>query len=165
MPDTGCVIQNYASTSLVKVKQVTGRGGRCAPYKTDFIDIDMGRNYIRHGTFDEDINWENIFQNPSEAIKKESKKEKRECEECGAVMRAHLRQCPYCGDLITVQALEEKMLVGASLSEIRAYRLKQVPPELRKPVQNMSFDELKKYGRIMGYKPNWPHTVMNYRKK
>lgn len=165
LPDTGCVIQNFASQSLVKVKQVTGRGGRCADGKTQFIDIDMGRNYIRHGTFDEDINWEHIYENPSLAIKKKDRKDKRECEECGSVIRLHLRQCPYCGDILSQGQIEAKILKGADTSEIRAYRLQQVPPELRKPTHEMSFDELVQYGRIMGHKLSWPYTVMTYRKK
>ncbi len=160
LPDTECIIQNFASMSLVKHVQTLGRGARCATGKERFVTIDMGRNYIRHGEFGEHINWEHIFQNPSEAFRKESKREKRECDECGAVIKFHLRACPYCGDLITKEEIEKKLLTGATLEEVKAYRLKQVPPELRKPFNQMSKNELYAYAKIMCYNPRWVHVIL-----
>lgn len=164
LPETECIIQDFATTSLVKHHQTLGRGARAASGKTRFIIIDMGRNYLRHGLFGEDVNWEHIFNNPSLATKKESKREKRECDECGFVMKLTLRKCPNCGDFISQKEIEKKLLFGASLSEIKEYRLKQLPPHLRKPVSEMTYHDLMQYAGHMGHKPSWVHVVMKYRK-
>ncbi len=165
LPETGCVIQNFATVSLVKHIQTLGRGARCANGKKRFITIDMGRNYIRHGEFGEDIDWRYIFENPSAATKKEQTKTKRECDACGAVMKFHLRECPYCGDEITEKEIESKFLEGASMEEVKAYRLKTVPPHLRKPISEMNKEDLSAYARHMCYSPRWVHVMLNLRKK
>jgi len=161
LPDTGCIIQNFATTSLVKHIQTLGRGARFAEGMDEFVVIDMGRNYIRHGEFGEEINWVGIFENPNSVFKKEEKTNKRECDRCGAVIRFHLQKCPYCGDVVSKKQLEDKFLDGATTEEIRAYRLKNVPPELRKPFKQMTFDELSQYGRCMEYKPSWVWVMSN----
>ncbi len=167
LPDTRCVIQNFATTSIVKHKQVLGRGGRCATDKNNFIVIDMGRNYIRHGTFEEDVDWNHIFEHPVDAFRKESTRSKRECDECGAVMRFHLQSCPNCGAFTSKKEIEELLLVGASAEEVKAYRLKTVPPNLRKPVGHMSKAELTMFAKHMNYSPRWVHVMYNqvWRKK
>lgn len=159
LPDTGCIIQNFATTSLVKHVQVLGRGARVADGKNNFIVIDMGRNYLRHGEFGEDINWEHIFNNPSLAIRKESKRTKRECSACGGVIKFSLQTCPYCGDFISSKEIEEKLLKDATMAEVKEYRLKHLPPHLRRPINELSDADLKAYGHHMGYKPSWYWVV------
>ncbi len=160
LPDTECVIQNFATKSLVKHVQTLGRGARCAEGKKRFITIDMGRNYARHKEFGEHIDWEYIFNNPSSAFSKTEKREKRECDECGAVMRFHLQVCPFCGDLISKKEIEKKLLVDATAEEVKAYRLKSVPPHLRKPFKEMDKSELYAYSKIMCYNPKWVHLML-----
>lgn len=164
IPETECVIQNFATTSIVKHCQTLGRGARCADGKRMFTTIDMGRNYIRHGEFGEEIDWRYIFQNPSAAYKKEQTKTKRECDECGAVIKFRLKKCPYCDHEISDQEIEKKFLEGASTEEVKAYRLQTVPPHLRKPVSQMSKNELSAYARHMCYSPKWVHVMMKFRK-
>jgi len=164
LPDTQCVIQNFATTSLVKHVQTLGRGSRTAEGKERFITIDMGRNYIRHGEYGEDIDWRFIFNHPEAATKKEPKKEKRECDECGAVIKLHLTTCPYCGATKTRDEIEEILLKDASIKEIRDYRLKTVPPHLRKSYGTMSHAELVAYGRHMGYSPKWVWVIERTRR-
>jgi superfamily II DNA or RNA helicase len=165
LPDTRCIIQNFATTSLVKHVQTLGRGARASEGKDNFVVIDMGRNYIRHGEFGEDIDWAHIFNNPSEATKKREKKEKRECGECGAVIRFHLQTCPYCGDFISKKEIEDKLLAGATTEEVRAYRIKHLSPHLRRPLNQLNDADLREYGRQMGYKPNWYWTIRNKLKR
>lgn len=161
LPDTECIIQNFATVSIVKHVQTLGRGARVADDKNNFIVIDMGRNYIRHGEFGEDIDWEHIFHNPSAATRKESKREKRECGECGAVIRFHLQRCPYCGDFISKKEIEDKVLKGATVAEVKAYRLKHLSPHLRRPIKELNDADLQEYGRQMGYKPSWYWVIRN----
>lgn len=166
LPNTECIIQNFATTSLVKHVQTLGRGARVADGMNEFIVIDMGRNYIRHGEFSEDIDWVGIFNDPGKATQKREKRAKRECDNCGSVIRFHLQECPYCSHTITQKELEDKLLFGATVEEVRAYRLKMLPVQLRKPLSELSDSQLREYGRIMGYKPSWYHVVKNkmYRK-
>lgn len=165
LPETKCVIQNFATTSLVKHIQTLGRGSRSSEGKKKFITIDMGRNYIRHGEFGEDISWERIFNNPSEVFQKKARKSKRECDNCGAVIRLHLNTCPYCNTKFSEKEIEEKFLRGATVSEVKAYRLKTMPPDLRKPIGSMNYPELVEYGKHMGYSPRWVHIVYAKRRK
>lgn len=165
LPNTRCIIQNFATTSIVKHVQTLGRGGRPDDGKDIFITIDMGRNYVRHGEFGEDIDWLHIFEHPSAVFRKESKREKRECDECGAVIRFHLQQCPYCGDIISKKDIEDKLLFGATVEEVKAYRLKNMPVHLRKPLNQMSDFEMREYGKHMGYKPAWYWKMRSVFKK
>lgn len=165
LPDTRCIIQNFATTSLVKHVQTLGRGARSSEDKEDFVVIDMGRNYIRHGEFGEDIDWKHIFNNPSEAVKKREKREKRECSECGAVIRFHLQTCPYCGDFISKKEIEDKLLLGATVEEVRAYRIKHLSPHLRRPLNQLNDADLREYGRQLGYKPSWYYTIRSKLKR
>lgn len=161
LPDTGCIIQNFATVSLVKHIQTLGRGARVADGKNHFIVIDMGRNYIRHGEFGELVDWNYIFNYPSEATKKKDKRDKRECRECGMVIRLHLRKCPNCGDVLTPDEHEKEILYGATLEEIKEYRIKTMPVHLRKSIRDMSKDELFEYARHMGYKTSWVYVMLN----
>ena len=165
LPNTRCIIQNFATTSLVKHVQTMGRGGRPDEGKEIFVGIDMGRNYVRHGEFGEDIDWVHIFEHPAAVISKESKRSKRECDECGAVIKFHLQQCPYCGDFISKKDIEDKLLFGATAEEVKAYRHKNMPIHLRKPLNQMSDGDLRDYSKYMGYSPKWYWKMKSVFKK
>ena len=53
--------------------------------------------------------------------------------------------------------------MGASVEQIREYKIRTTPPHLRKPTKLMSNEELKAYGEHMGYSPRWYHTYRNKR--
>lgn len=162
LPFTECIIKNYASLYLVKDVQISGRGARCSDGKKEFIIIDAGRNWVRHGTFGEHVDWKHIFEHPADAFKKDSKrKDKRECSDCGILMKFTLQCCPNCGAFTSSKEIEKAMLTGASYEEIKQYRLKALPPHLRIPTQNMTYHDLTEYARHMGYKPNWVHVINN----
>lgn len=166
LPETECIIQNFATTSIVKHIQTLGRGARTSDCKEKFIVIDMGRNYLRFGEFGEKIDWLDIFKNPKAATeKKENKTHKRSCDNCGAVMKFSLLQCPYCDHKIERKKLEKKLFSVASVEEVKQYRLKSVPVHLRKPTQEMNKSELMEYARHMNYNPKWVWTVLSHRNK
>jgi superfamily II DNA or RNA helicase len=166
IPDTKCIIQNFATTSIVKHIQTAGRGARAHESKNgEFVIIDMGRNYLRHGEFGEDIDWLSIYNEPSKAFEEKPKRKKRECDECGMVIKLTLQKCPYCGDFISQKQVEDILLFGASTEEIREYKLKHLPVNLRKPVSQMSHFELTMYAKHMGYKPSWVFTIKSKMKK
>lgn len=165
LPDTQCIVKNYATISLVKDVQVSGRGARSSEGKKSFDIIDMGRNWIRHGKFGEHVDWESIFNNPTEATRKNELKVNRECDECGAVIKFKLRMCPYCQNIITEKELELKILEGASTEEIKEYRLSSLPVNLRKKPKDMNYGELTQFAEYMGYNPKWVHKMRNVWKR
>ncbi len=70
--------------------QALGRGMRTYPGKLDCLVLDYSGNCIRHG--------------PIDAVNPDKKKRDvdgtapaKECKECGAIVHAALRYCPYCG--------------------------------------------------------------------
>jgi len=166
IPEVEVIIKNFATMSLVKDCQVNGRGARAHEGKEDFTIIDMGRNYLRHGAFGEEIDWKHIFNHPSDAFRKESnKKSKRECEECGMLMKFTTQTCPNCGDMVSKQTIEKEMLRGCTSEEVREYRMKSLPVHLRIPVELMTYEDLKSYAHHLCYSPRWVGVMMGLRNK
>ena len=164
IPSVQCIIKNYATLSLVKDVQISGRGARAHDDKKDFIIIDMGRNYQRFGLFGEHIDWKRIFLNPSEAFKKEAKvKSKRECDQCAFVMNFSMMECPNCGHKTSKEKLEKMMVVGMSADEVKEYRMNHLPVHIRIDVNRMSYQDLKDYAHFVGYSPRWVGVMMNLR--
>jgi superfamily II DNA or RNA helicase len=166
-PATECIIKNYSTLSLVKDVQVAGRGARCMEGKKRFDIHDMGRNWVRHGNYGDDINWEYIFSNPKEETSKEEKNKlkRRECDECSAVIKFSLKVCPFCGHETSEKEMEQKILQNASTEEVKAYRLQTLPHHLRKPIDSMNYQELTSFAQHMGYQPKWVGVQMGIRKR
>lgn len=165
-PRVECIIENRATTQLTLHHQMIGRGARSYSHgdytKKEFTIIDMGRNFVRHGLFGEEVNWKAIFKDPLKSQNKEGKREKdlRECKECGAVIKAKASACPYCDAEYTVQEKFEHFMENASLEEIKQYRFKNLPPHLRGlKYSEMTFAQLQEYGEHMGYQPTWAWTM------
>lgn len=167
-PDVGCIIENFSTLSLTKHHQTIGRGGRVCEGKDNFVIIDMGRNYVRHKRYGEEIDWSDIFHNPGSVDPKKAesrRKDCRECEECGMVIQMKAKQCPYCGSLYSDAEIESFLLDGATMEEIREYRHSTLPVTLRKPIHELGLDELRKYAYHMGYSPRWANIVYAKRKR
>ncbi len=170
---TQVIIQNFATASIVKDIQTKGRGARCydpsrdefnlIESKDSFKIIDMGRNWSRFGTFGEDIDWFEIFNNPKKGTTKDTAKQKtnRECDNCGMVIKFTLQCCPYCDTIISKKELEQKLMDGATLDEIKAYRHQNLPVHLRKHPSELSHQERIDFGRQMGYSPKWAFVMAN----
>jgi superfamily II DNA or RNA helicase len=167
-PDVGCIIENFSTLSLTKHHQTLGRGARVCEGKKNFIIIDMGRNYVRHKYYGEDVNWAEIFNNPGSVDPKKAesrRKDVRECEECGGVIKMKCKACPYCGSLYSDAEIEQFLLAGATMEEIREYRHSTLPVSLRKPVHKMDLRELREYGHHMNFSPRWANIVYSKRKR
>lgn len=167
-PDVSCIIENFATMSITKHHQTIGRGARSHPGKKNFIIIDMGRNYLRHKYYGEHVDWAYIFRNPGEHEKRaktEKRRDVRECNECGMVIKMQTKVCPYCGEIYSDKEIENAILQGATLKEIKNYRLQNLPVNLRKDVHRMTYPELVEFGRHMGYKPSWANIIYNKRRR
>lgn len=88
-PTIECVILNYSTLSLVKFIQTCGRGSRSLNGKKYFNIIDLGGNCIRFGDWNEDRDWEYMFnhpETPSEGI-------------------APVKTCPDCEGLVHASSM------------------------------------------------------------
>lgn len=150
-PETSCIVVNRATASLALWYQMVGRGGRPFPEKENFITIDMGNNILRHGSYNEGVDWEYLFNNDEKKV--EHKRALKLCPLCYAyIYNIYISQCPVCGTIITPKSL-------ISLES-------QMPPELiGKKVENMNLKELQMYGKFKGYKSGWAWVTFVNRKK
>jgi superfamily II DNA or RNA helicase len=139
---TSCIVLNTATTSLSRYRQWIGRGARPYPDQSNFYVIDMGNNILRHGSFNDHIDWEEIFKNDS---RDKSFKIKR-TGKC----------CPICYKIYTNIFVLECDICGCKFKENPMLSMEDtIPVQLQKPVEEMTFEEKKAYGKLMGYKPNW----------
>lgn len=175
IPSVRTIVENFATMSITKAWQVRGRGGRTLNEqqtslhgpKSHFNIIDMGRNWLRHGRYGQDIDWEEIFNNPSkaDAKNKPNKRDQRECEECTMVIPMRCKCCPYCDALYSDAEIDKFLLDGATLEEIKQHKIDTLPVHLRKDWRHMDLTELLQYGRHMGYRPTWARTVWSKKKE
>jgi len=63
-PSVNAVILNRATKSLTLYYQMIGRGSRKLPGKKAFSIIDLGNNAERFGLWNENIDWNHVFQKP-----------------------------------------------------------------------------------------------------
>lgn len=167
-PSVRCIIENYATAQITKHVQVVGRGARCMEGKDEFRIIDMGRNYMRHGLYGEDIDWIAIFNNPKlgKSKKEESQITNMECRECGAIIKTQLSECPYCDTPIRQSDREAVILEKGTTKEIKEYRIQTIPIHLRnKKVGHMNDQELNEYAEHMGYSKKWVWVQKDLRKR
>jgi hypothetical protein len=160
--------------SLVKNAQVDGRGARACEEigKKDFINIDMGRNWVRFGRFGQIIDWEGIFNDPGKGDPQDensTKRDHRECTECGMVIPMRSKTCGFCGDITSEKELEKIMLSEATAEQIKQHRLDNLPIHLRKSFTKMTKEQMIEYGKHMNYSPKWAHVrwvkMQQYRNK
>lgn len=97
-PSIECVIMNRATMSLTLWLQACGRGSRPSEGKDSFIIIDLGGNAMRHGNWNDDRDWKDMFFNPPKPAKKEGVAKIKICinSECEAMIPAGATVCPYC---------------------------------------------------------------------
>ena len=154
-PITSCILANFSTASLSKWYQVVGRGGRLYDGKENFITIDVGNNIPRHGSFNDDIDWEYLFNNPEQDIKNTKPKPKKLCNVCLAyIHNIHEPFCPVCDTRINIR----------NLISVES----QMPEEVAsKSIRDMSMSELLIFQKFKGYKNGWAYfqDQMNKRNK
>ena len=150
-PKTSCIIVNRATDSVALWYQMVGRGGRIFDGKNDFITIDMGNNILRHGSYNEGVDWEYLFRNDEKKVS--HKKNVKLCPLCYAyIYNAFITNCPVCNTIITPKTL-------ISLES-------QMPAELiGKEVSKMTLSELNMYAKYKGYKRGWAWMNFANRRK
>lgn len=99
IPRIECVQLCTSIGSVVRFKQMVGRGSRTALGKKDCLVIDHGGNIRRHGFFEDEIEW--TLDNSKSAVKNHEAKPTIYCPQCKRVYRGGT--CSACGYSPTVQ--------------------------------------------------------------
>lgn len=123
IPRIGCVQLCVAIGSLVRYRQMIGRGSRRHPEKTDCLVLDHGGNVKRHGFFEDDPKWslDVTTKEPGEVLARPT----IECPKCCAIYRGG--RCRYCGYEPTPRERKSQGL------EFNGVELKEVKREDNKP--------------------------------
>lgn len=93
IPRIGCVQLCVAVGSLVRYRQMIGRGSRVHPDKTDCLTLDHGGNVQRHGFFEDDPAWS--LDITEKALGEVGARPTIECPKCQAIYRGG--KCRHCG--------------------------------------------------------------------
>lgn len=173
-----CIILYRATTSLSLYLQMVGRGGRPCDGKEDFIVIDFGNNITRHGFWEDNYDWNEIY-----AQKKQKTKEKviatKECPNCESLLPVATTLCPFCSQELksnvkTVEVyqtvteltnktqvnydhLKGKYLADCSVDDLillqnaKVYKHTFIWRICRKSGKEM----LKEYATVQGYSQRW----------
>lgn len=93
IPRIACVQLCVAIGSLVRYRQIIGRGSRCHPLKEDCYVLDHGGNVKRHGLFEDDPQWTlDISERKTGEV---GARPTIECPRCQAIYRGG--KCRSCG--------------------------------------------------------------------
>lgn len=152
MPTVETIIANFMTLSLSLWIQVVGRGARpCdAIGKTHFNVIDMGGNVYRHGFWQQDREWTLDLNYISKTV---GVAPIRECSQCQALIAASISKCPYCEFIQEkkTKAQEKELADGAFV----VLDSNNVPKDLKKPLHQMSVQELERYRELKEYSLGW----------
>lgn len=157
-PTIETVIVNRPTMSLTLWLQMAGRGGRPCPEinKTHFKLIDQGGNVFRHGFWQDERVW---TLDSKRVSKSAGVAPMRECEQCQALIPAMVLTCPYCGLIKEKQEQEAGLLEG----EFVVLDKKSLPAALKKPLEQMTVEELEQYRAFKEYSVGWIVRQLVYR--
>ena len=117
IPRIGCIQMCTAVGSVVRWKQMIGRGSRIHPAVNDCLVLDHADGIRQHGFFEDDTEWS--LEWGERPAKTHETRSTIECPSCGAVYRGG--QCRQCGYEPTKQQRKSQGLefVGGELREVK----------------------------------------------
>lgn len=132
IPRIGCVQLCVAVGSMVRYRQMIGRGSRTHEAKTDCVVLDHGGNVLRHGFFEDDPPWtlDITEREPGE----QSPRATIECPKCGAIYRGG--KCNSCEYEPTPRERKSQGL------EFDGSELKEITPKEKPAAKEKSAEEL-----------------------
>jgi superfamily II DNA or RNA helicase len=146
VPDCGVSILLRPTKSLTLYIQQAMRCMRYLPGKKAIV-IDHVANYTRFGLPDQDREWQ---LDPKQAeVRNENKVKVRQCPQCYYTHET-APVCPHCGYVYPVEDRTLKEIKEARLQKIEGFVTNYITP-----AECKSYDELKVYAKIKGYKPGW----------
>ena len=172
-PSIDCIIVNRATSSLPLWLQAAGRGSRPHPGKENFLLIDFGGNFTRHGLWNEPRAWS--LDPPKKRSRTLGAAPIKTCKICESLVPAQARVCEFCGHVFEPTAAE---LASGKLIEVTNQRRAAIEgkyiseltiPELieleRTKLAKASYiwrvirakgaDHITAYAKIRGYKDGW----------
>jgi superfamily II DNA or RNA helicase len=142
IPRIGCVQLCVAVASIVRYRQMIGRGSRTHPDKTDCLVLDHAGNVARNGFFEDDPNWslDITTKEPGEINVRPT----IECPKCNAIYRGG--RCRNCGYEPSPKERKSQGLEfdGSELTEIKP---QEKPPPTVKSAEELMISALYMAGR------------------
>jgi superfamily II DNA or RNA helicase len=122
IPRVGCVQLCTAIGSVVRYRQMVGRGSRVHPDVPDCIVLDHAANISKHGFFDDDIAW--TLEWGERPAKTHEPRATINCPNCNAIYRGG--KCRQCGYEPTARERKSQGLefTGGELREIKKSNVK-----------------------------------------
>lgn len=96
-----CVIQARKTKSLRMHRQQLGRGLRPKPRGQKAVFLDHAGNCLELGLVDDPMEW--TLDDRTKVTDEKRAPPTKMCPECFAMMRAHVRVCPYCGASVVIE--------------------------------------------------------------
>ena len=158
------VILYRATKSLPLFLQMCGRGSRTHETKKEFTILDFGNNITRHGFWEDDRDWDLIKK-----AKEKGVAPVKDCK-CGALLRASIMVCPYCGyefpppETRTPIQIELDRLQKTDIELFKQYQRfikleqKAIDKGFKKGWvlwQLKTAQEIINYGKYKNYNPKW----------
>lgn len=105
------IIVNKATASVTLWLQMCGRGGRVIEgRKSSFFITDMGENWRRHGDWNQDRDWNDLFFYPAKA-NKPGVPPIKSCPECEAIVAAGAKHCDWCGYVFPIKPIAVEQIM------------------------------------------------------
>lgn len=182
-PPVDLIVLDRATTSTALYLQMIGRGSRIWQGKKNFTVLDYGENYKYHGLWDQDREWQTIWNSARE--KKDGVSPIKLCPNCDYLCKQSDKLCPNCGHEFEVnkEGEEEARKKEGELIEITknwsGRKISEFDPnELaiyarirnKKPYairiasshyQHGKTKYLVDFAQAMNYKVAWAHMKMN----
>lgn len=176
-PAIDLIVLRRATTSLPLYLQMIGRGSRKrgVDWKKFFTVLDYGGNYLRHGLWDMDREWEDLWNKPRKA--KDGVAPVKLCPQCEYISCVNVEVCPNCGyefvkkdiplevgKLIEITENYTK-IVGKTMSQLTPEELstyakfknkKNFAARIAVARDRQKPGFLAQYGKCMEYKNSWP---------
>lgn len=114
-PDVEVVVLNYATISITKYLQSVGRGSRVTPTKKDFVILDCGENFRKHGFYEDDrvwCLWHDNHVGTGPLMVKECDTTKIDCNGhygCGQLVPVTMKVCKNCGYVFRTEQFEYQL--------------------------------------------------------
>lgn len=173
LPQIDLLILKRATTSLALYLQMVGRASRIATGKERFTVIDYGGNASRHGLWNFEHDWANMWKNKPKK-KKEGFAALKECPNCFLLIHPKVMICPECGHELkkTKEAIsiESKLIsVVEDYNLIRGKLISELTPNelaiyarttgkktfAARVARSNGLDYLQQYAREMNYHNGW----------
>lgn len=174
-PPIDLVILLRATTSLALYLQMIGRGSRTYPGKQSFTVLDYGGNGTRHGLWDQDRPWQQLWRPQNK--RKDSVAPIKCCPNCDTLMPASAMKCKECGYIFLIkekEPIKDSVLIELTedYNKITGMHVSSLSPEqlaiyaksknkkahavrVAKAQEQKTPGFLEQFGNAMGYKRGW----------